>query len=151
MGIILQIIGAYIATVTSGIILEIPRHLKFQTGFIGAAGYTVYLLILPYADIALATLCGGIVIAFLSQIAARILKSPVTIFYIPSYFPLVPGAGVYRIAYYYIQGNVSLAGKNFIESMLISGAIALSVFLVDSFLEIYNHLKVNSAQRKRKL
>ncbi|MBA2796102.1 threonine/serine exporter family protein [Streptococcus porcinus] len=144
MAMILQIIGAYVATITSGIILEIPRHLVFQTGFIGASGYTVYLLTLPYSDNALATLCGGIVIAFLSQLAARVLKSPVTVFYIPSYFPLVPGAGVYKIAYFYIQGNSHLAGKNFIESMLVSGAIALSVFLVDSFLEIYNTLKTKS-------
>lgn len=101
----------------------------------------VYLLTSLKTDIAVATLCGGIVIALLSQIAARLLKAPVTIFYIPSYFPLVPGAGVYKIAYYYIQGNSHLAGKNFIESMMVSGAIALSVYLVDSFLEIYNHLK----------
>ncbi len=138
---ILQILGAYVATVTSGIILEIPRPLVFKTGFIGALGYTVYLLSLPYTDIAVATLCGGLVIALLSQIAARLLKSPVTVFYIPSYFPLVPGAGVYKIAYFYIQGNAQLAGQNFIESMLISGAIALSVFIVDSFIEIYIYVK----------
>ncbi|GAB6680589.1 threonine/serine exporter family protein [Streptococcus uberis] len=138
---IFQILGAYVATVTSGIILEIPRHLRFQTGFIGAAGYTVYLLTLPYVDLAVATLLGGIVIALFSQIAARVLKSPVTVFYIPSYFPLVPGAGVYKIAYYYIQGNIPLSGKNFIESMFVSGAIALSVFLVDSALEIYTTVK----------
>lgn len=141
MGMILQIIGAYVATVTSGVLLETPRHVAYQTGFIGAAGYWVYLLVLPHTQIGLATLCGGIVIAFMSQIAARILKSPVTVFYIPSYFPLVPGAGVYRIAYYYIQGNPSLSGKYFIESIFVSGAIALSVFLVDSFLEIYNFVK----------
>ena len=141
MGMILQSLGAYVATATSGVILGIPRHLVFQTGAIGALGYMVYLLTSLKTDIAVATLCGGIVIALLSQIAARLLKAPVTIFYIPSYFPLVPGAGVYKIAYYYIQGNSHLAGKNFIESMMVSGAIALSVYLVDSFLEIYNHLK----------
>lgn len=141
MGMILQILGAYVATVTSGIILEIPRHLIFKTGFIGAIGYTVYLLVLPHADLALAALSASLVIALLSQIAARLFKSPVTIFYIPSYFPIVPGAGVYKIAYYYIQGNSHLAGKNFIESMMVSGAIALSVFLIDSLIEIYYVIK----------
>lgn len=138
---LLQIIGAYIATVTAGVLLEAPKHLLFQTGFIGAAGYTTYLLALTKADNAVATLLGGIVIALLAQIAARRLASPVTIFYIPSFFPLVPGAGVYRIAYYYIKDNPQLAGENLVDSILVSGAIALSIFIVDSFLEIYNQLK----------
>lgn len=136
-----QILGAYVATLTAGILLEAPKHLVYQTGFIGAAGYTVYLIFLERTDNAVATLLGGIVIALLSQISARKLASPVTVFYIPSFFPLVPGAGVYRIAYYYIQDNPKLAGENLIESLLVSGAIALSIFIVDSFLEIYNHLK----------
>ncbi|MFZ7333074.1 threonine/serine exporter family protein [Streptococcus pluranimalium] len=136
-----QILGAYVATLTAGILLEAPKHLVYQTGFIGAAGYTVYLIFLERTDNAVATLLGGIVIALLSQISARKLASPVTVFYIPSFFPLVPGAGVYRIAYYYIQDNPKLAGENLIESILVSGAIALSIFIVDSFLEIYNHLK----------
>lgn len=136
-----QILGAYVATLTAGILLEAPKHLVYQTGFIGAAGYTVYLIFLERTDNAVATLLGGIVIALLSQISARKLASPVTVFYIPSFFPLVPGAGVYRIAYYYIQDNPKLAGENLIESVLVSGAIALSIFIVDSFLEIQNHLK----------
>ncbi len=136
-----QILGAYLATVTSGVILETPKHLLFQTGFIGAAGYSVYLVALSTNDKAVATLLGGLVIAFLSQVSARRLLAPVTVFYIPSFFPLVPGASVYRIAYYYIQDNPQLAGDNLIESILISGAIALSIFIIDSLLDIYSHVK----------
>ncbi|WP_405054530.1 threonine/serine exporter family protein [Streptococcus jiangjianxini] len=136
-----QILGAYVATVTAGVLLEAPKHLIYHTGFIGASGYAVYLSLLDKTDKAVATLLGGMVIALLSQISARRLASPVTVFYIPSFFPLVPGVGVYRIAYYYIQDNPQLAGENLMESILVSGAIALSIFIVDSFLEIYNHLK----------
>lgn len=143
MGYVIQVFGAYLATVSSGLCLEIPKHLLFKTGFIGALGYAAYLMTLPYTSGPVATLIAGIVIAFLSQIAARLLKSPVTMFYIPSFFPLVPGAGVYKIAYYYIQGNQALAAQNFLESGLIAGAIALSIFLVDSSLEIYSQMTQN--------
>ncbi|MDY4510991.1 MAG: threonine/serine exporter family protein [Streptococcus hyovaginalis] len=141
MTFLFQILGAYLATVTSGVILETPKHLLFQTGIIGAAGYSVYLVALSTNDKAVATLLGGLVIAFLSQVSARRLLAPVTVFYIPSFFPLVPGASVYRIAYYYIQDNPQLAGDNLIESILISGAIALSIFIIDSLLDIYSHVK----------
>ncbi|HEY0222370.1 threonine/serine exporter family protein [Lactovum miscens] len=142
MGLILQVFGAYVVTVTSGIIFETPKHLVLQSGFIGALGYLVYLLSLHYTGSAVATLLSGMIIALLSHIAARLLKSPVTIFYIPSIFPLVPGVGIYKIAYYYILGNTNLAGKNFVESISIAGAIALSIFFVDSFLEVYNTVKI---------
>lgn len=137
----IQIVGSYVATVTSGILLKAPRYLLWQTGFIGAIGYAVYLLVLNHMNTNIATFLSGIVIAFLSQVFSRFLHSPVTIFYIPSFFPLVPGAAVYKVAYYYISNDPKLAGENLLQSISISGAIALSIFIVESFLEVYLHLK----------
>lgn len=70
-------------------------------------------------------------------------------FYIPGFFPLVPGIGVYRTAFYYINDNPAQASHYLLQSALIAGAIALSIFLVDSCLEIYHHLR-NQANAKRK-
>ena len=77
------------------------------------------------------------------------LGNPVTMFYIPGFFPLVPGIGVYRTAFYYINDNPAQASYYMVQSALIAGAIALSIFLVDSCLEIYHHLR-NQAKAKRK-
>lgn len=148
MDIVLKIIGAYIATITSGIILEIPKSFVFKAGIIGASGYLLFLLAIDKTDVTVATLLGGVLIAVLSHVFARLFKTPVTTFYIPSFFPLVPGVGVYNIAYYYIVGNSKMASQYFVSSVLISGAIAVSIFFVESMIEIINH---NIFEGKRKV
>ena len=129
-----QTAGAYVATITAAIMVEIPRSLLFKCGWVGALGYLIYLLVMP---------------GHLSQLFARSFRAPVTMFYIPGFFPLVPGIGVYRTAFYYINDNPAQASHYLLQSALIAGAIALSIFLVDSCLEIYHHLR-NQANAKRK-
>ena len=144
-----QTAGAYVATITAAIMVEIPRSLLFTCGWVGALGYLIYLLVMPGHGPAVATLVAGIGIAILSQLFARSFRAPVTMFYIPGFFPLVPGIGVYRTAFYYINDNPAQASYYMVQSALIAGAIALSIFLVDSCLEIYHHLR-NQAKAKRK-
>lgn len=141
MSYVIQLIGAYIATVSAALVVETPRSLLFKTGIGGAFGYGIYLIVLPHYDAVAATLLAGIGIAIMSQIFARVFKAPVTMFYIPGFFPLVPGIGIYRTAFYYINQDSLQAGHYLLQTLLIAGAIALSIFLVDSLLEIYSFLR----------
>ena len=58
------------------------------------------------------------------------LKTPVTIFLLAGIFPLVPGAGIYYTAYYFIQGNNALALANGISTFKIAVALAIGIALV---------------------
>lgn len=66
-----QTAGAYVATITAAIMVEIPRSLLFKCGWVGALGYLIYLLVMPGHGPAVATLVAGIGIACLNS-------SPVT-------------------------------------------------------------------------
>lgn len=143
---IIQILAAYIITVTAAILVEAPKVLIFKTGICGAIGYGIYLLLLPIVSSVLATLLSCMTMSAIGQLFARWFKAPVTIFYIPSFFTLVPGAAIYRTAFYLIKGDSDLMSHYFIQTILIAGAIALGVFLVDSILEIYNNLKYKKGQ-----
>lgn len=144
MSFFIQLIGAYIATVSASLVVETPRTLLFKTGLVGAFGYGIYLIVLPHYDVIGATLLAGIGIAIMSQTFARVFKAPVTMFYIPGFFPLVPGIGIYRTAFHYINQDSGQAGHYLLQTLLIAGAIALSIFLVDSLLEIYSYLRKKS-------
>lgn len=135
-----QILAAYLITVTAAILVEAPKALLYKTGICGALGYFVYLLSLSWSSEVIATLIACMAMSITGQIFARIFKAPVTIFYIPSFFTLVPGAAIYRTAFYFIQGNSELMTHYFMQTLLIAGAIALGVFFVDSLLEIYSHM-----------
>ena len=45
-------------------------------------------------------------------------------------FPLVPGAGIYYTAYYFIQGNNALALSNGISTFKVAVALAVGISLV---------------------
>lgn len=143
MAIIIQVIGAYFATITAAVTLEAPRKFIFKTGYAGAVGYLIYLLLLDVVGTALATFFACIVVSFMGQMFARLFKAPVTIFYIPAFFPFVPGSAIYQTALYFIRGDYELSNFYMIQTLSIAGAIALGVFFTDSVLEIYNHIRLN--------
>lgn len=140
MNLLLQLVASYIITVTAGILVEAPKKLLFKTGFCGMLGYGVYLIFLPISSPILATFFACMAMSACGQIFARLFKAPVTIFYIPSFFTLVPGAAIYRTAFYFIQGNNDLMVYYLTQALLTAGAIALGIFIVDSLLEIYQHI-----------
>ena len=95
---IIQVIAAFAAIFTFAMALEIPKKYLINCGFIGAAGWFVYLVVLQRFGMMTANLLGAAAITLLAHFFARIKKAPVTIFLIPGFLTLVPGAGLYRSA-----------------------------------------------------
>lgn len=139
--IIIQLIFSFVATVAAAITLEAPQSLVYKAGFAGFLSYAIYLWMLRFASQVVATLVAIVVISFVSQIFARKFKTPVTIFYIPIFYLFVPGSFIYQTAFFFIQGEYSTALYYMGQTLTIAGAIALGVFLTDSMLEIYTHVK----------
>ena len=52
------------------------------------------------------------------------------VFLLSGIFPLVPGAGIYYTAYYFIQGNNALALSNGISTFKVAVALAIGITLV---------------------
>lgn len=138
---VIKVIGAYFATITAAVSVEVPKQFIFKSGFSGAGGYVMYLLVIEQLGSVMATFLASLIIVIMGQYLARRFKAPVTIFYIPSFFPLVPGSAMYLTAYNFINGDSVAGSMFFIEALMIAGAIALAIFLIDSLLEIYSHLK----------
>ena len=69
-------------------------------------------------------------LTLLARILAITLRTPVTVFLLTGIFPLVPGAGIYYSAYYFIQGNNALALANGISTFKIAVALAVGIALV---------------------
>ena len=55
-----------------------------------------------------------------------------TIFLLPGIFPLVPGAGIYYTAYYFLQGEQELFASKGGETFKVALALALGIALVCS-------------------
>ena len=55
-----------------------------------------------------------------------------TIFLLPGIFPLVPGAGIYYTAYYFLRGEQALFASKGVETFKVALALALGIALVCS-------------------
>ena len=91
---------------------------------------TVSVLVEALPRILTAGLTMTIPLTLVSRLFAILLKTPVTVFLLTGIFPLVPGAGIYYTAYYFIQGENALSLANGISTFKVAVALAVGIALV---------------------
>lgn len=138
---IIQVLSAFAAVVASSIYLESPKKIIFVTGTVGAIGWGVYLLCVDSFGPIISTFIASIVVSLLSHMSSRVFKTPSTMFFIPGFYPLVPGYRLYMGVYNFILGDRILASEYFIGTFKISGMIAMAIFTIDTIFNIYNDYK----------
>lgn len=131
---LLQTISAFIATAGFSILFYLPKKYIIHSGMTGSFGWFIYLIGLEILDDkVLSTIAATLLVALTSHVLARIYKTPVTMFLIPGVIPFVPGAGMYQIVTGIVEGNVERTSFYFFETLQIAGAIALGIFIIDTF------------------
>lgn len=134
---ILQIVGAFVAMFWFAVLIETPKKYLPLAGVVASVGWFVYLVCENmWTDAVLATFCSAFTVTFISHLLARRMKTPVTIFLIAGIIPTVPGATMYRIAYYVILGDNQMSIHYLMEMFKIAGAIAVAIFIMDSLFRI---------------
>ncbi|WP_171000618.1 threonine/serine exporter family protein [Lactiplantibacillus pingfangensis] len=148
MGVIGQLILAYLAVLGFGLIINIPRHALNVAGWIGTITWASY-LIMQAADggVVLGSFIGSVGIGVLSNLAAHYKKMPSIIFNIPSLVSFVPGSQAYQMVRNFALGKYDQAVGFMLQVVVITGAIALG-FLVA---ELLNQLIAFCLQQWQKL
>ena len=101
----------------------------------GAVGWFVYLSLSDLTDVS-RYLLATIAVAALSEIFARLYKTPATVFLIIGIIPLVPGGGIYYTMEALINGDLPLFVRYGMETAASAGAIAVGCSLVSSLARI---------------
>lgn len=126
-----QFFLAAAGTLSFAILFACPRRCLPYCALVGAVGWLWYeLLTLLGADAATASLLAVIPLTILTRVFAITQKTPVTVFLLTGIFPLVPGAGIYYTAYYFIQNENTLALAKGISTFKIAVALAIGISLV---------------------
>lgn len=130
MNIAVQFVVAMLGTLSFAILFNAPKKEYIWCSITGGLGWVVYLFIVQiHASVAAATLCATFILTIFSRVLSLTRKKPVTVFLIPGIFPLVPGAGIYYTAYYFISNLKNQFFYKAVETTLIAGSIALGIFL----------------------
>ncbi len=125
-----QFLLAGTGTLSFAILFACPRRSLPTCALVGAMGWFVYeLCVMLGLDTAAASLLAVIPLTILTRMFAILQKTPVTVFLLSGIFPLVPGAGIYYTAYYFIQGDNALALSNGISTFKVAVALAVGISL----------------------
>ena len=155
MSIVMLLIKTYAAfssIIAFSIIFSMPKNLLKYATIVGVVSWVIYSYLLYIeVDIVLQAFITGLIVAGMSHIFARVLKAPVTIFLVPGILPLVPGGPIYRSVYYFINDNSGLGNMYFTQTLQIAGAIAMSIFIMDSiFRQTRRYTKRQDYEEKKK-
>ena len=148
---VINFIFSFVATVGFSIFFNAPKKSLIPCGVIGAIGWTTYIVLSEFTDMALFSIVtASAIISLSSEILARKLKYPAISFVIPGILPLVPGAGLYNTMYLLVQKNYVLAVSTGTETLLKSGGIAIGILIITSFTKTYYILLAKIKAKKIK-
>ena len=141
MEMLLPCLYAFLACVAFSMVFELRRwRYILSAAATGAVAWLVYLLL---ADLGMVNryLLATIAAAALSEIFARIYKTPATVFLIIGIVPLVPGGGIYYTMDALLNGQMDLFLAKALETVAYAGAIAVGCSLVSSIARILTALR----------
>lgn len=142
-------LGAFFAASMCGVLFNVRGKDLVCTGGIAAAAALMQQAARAQgADPVLSTFYAGLTFGILSELLARIFRTPVTT-YLPSVLiPFVPGRMMLYMMGEIVQGQQSQALGRFIEILSIAGALAMAILLSSTLIRLcFRILKVLRQQR----
>lgn len=146
---LIAFLGALTASLGFAVFFENHGKYVYLSALGGALAWTLYVWFLPWG-MGLAAFSSGILCAAYAETLARIYKAPATVFLIIEILPMVPGADIFNAMKAAVLGDIPLLSKSLVNTLTISGYIALGILLVSSlFVLSKQFLKLRFAWRSR--
>lgn len=132
-----QLVTSFIASAGFAVLFHVPRGSLLKCGFVGMLGWLLYLLLMDQGiDTILASLGASFFVTLLSQILAKMYKTPIIVFSVSGIIPLVPGGIAYDAMRNVVENKYDIAVQLAAKSFMISGAIAIGLV----FSEVINQI-----------
>lgn len=145
---LIELVVSFIASAAFAIIFNVPRQTLLQCGFVGMLGWIVYVLSMRMDMEAVpATLLASFAVAVVSQLFAKIYKTPIIVFNVAGIIPLVPGGLAYDSMRNVVENRYDIAMQLAVKALLISGAIAVGLIFSEV---IYQLIRRASGFPRRK-
>lgn len=127
---IYKVMAVMVMGIAIGVLYRVPRNLMIYGSITGLAAWSVmHGTLLFGGKVVAASFLGSLAAGCLSEMLARIIKKPATIFIIPGFIPLVPGKEAYTTMLYLVEGRYAEGMAMGVMTVLVGGAIAFGIFL----------------------
>ncbi len=125
---IIQFLVCFAANISFAVLFSAPKRQLIFCGLTGSVGWLVYLLCKDCGlGLAGCNLVATLTLTLISRIIAALQKHPVTVYLVAGIFPLVPGAGIYYMSYYFIMNETDQCAKWGMDTLKIAGSIVLGI------------------------
>ena len=145
----IQCLGATIGCIGFSILYNIhgPGVLLCALG--GCVTWATYCIVIHFGgQEVFGYFLGAVVAGIYSEIMARIRKFPAISYLVVAIFPLIPGAGIFYSSNYIAHANISSAVSKSIETVGITGAIAVGILMVSTIVR-HGGILTNRVHKKR--
>jgi uncharacterized membrane protein YjjB (DUF3815 family) len=127
---ILKMIYCFVASLFFALVMNSPKKTLLYSSIIASVGYLIYLIFVKFNSPKSGFFFGTLIIAFLGEMCARLLKMPATIFIFPAIVPIVPGLGLYQTILALVQNDIPSALEIGVTTFLNIGSMAISMAIV---------------------
>lgn len=125
-----MILLAFGGSIFPVILFNIDRRKIIYAGIGGVLGWICYSMVLERSGSqVIASFFGALAVNAYSELMARIIKTPASMFYVPGIFPLVPGITAYSTINYLVEKNFNAAQNSGMLMLGIAGAIGFGIML----------------------
>lgn len=146
---ILQTLCALISSIGFSMIFDLKGKKLICAALGGGISWAIYLLLNHFItnEIFICYLIASLLATNYSQLMARVLKAPATVFIFPSIVPLVPGNGLYYTMRYIVAGEWDLAVSRAMETLKVAVAIAFGIVVVIVGIRVIQYFKGRKKRR----
>jgi uncharacterized membrane protein YjjB (DUF3815 family) len=134
---ITQLWTNFIVSGAFAVIFNVPKKSILQCCLVGMLGRLLHSsLVNHHFDTVRATLIASFFIGAISQIFAKIYKTPVIVFSISGIIPLVPGSLAYDATRNFVENHYNLGIQVAVKALMTAGAIAVGLVLSEAMNQI---------------
>ncbi len=143
--IVIQLISAFVGGLGFALIFNSGKKKLLPSTLGGILVWAVYLFfIFLNSGVFLAAIAASAFCQIYSEILARILKSPTTVFFIPAIVPLVPGGSLYYAMYYAALNDWDKFTYYGVSTLQVAFGIAVGASFVSAILLLLPKKKVKN-------
>ena len=119
---------AFCSSAGFGVLFDVPRRALLAAALIGSLVYGInrFCLVLGMPAGA-AAFIAGLTISLLAELLSRQLRLPTTVFTIPGFLPLVPGAAAFRTLLYFVADDYTNGTASLVRTIIIVVALAAGI------------------------
>ncbi len=138
---LLQILVSFSGTLGFGVLFNIRGKKLWIAAVGGMVAWMAYLLLLKVIqNDVVCYLIVSLVIAVLSEILARLLKTPAITFEILSLIPLIPGSALYYSIAYALRGDQQGFIEKAVHTLSLAAALSVGIIIVSAVTKYTNQL-----------